>query len=123
MDSVTLQFSKLGDNHWGSPTDIRMLSEALSVGFLVLPDTTANGPEIPQGWIYALDINRGNFSHWLALYCIGNFHFQLAFLRCGEQASPTCFFTVQSLPAQLRDLYDSNNLHAPVGSEPGINFV
>ena len=116
QESFANELAIPGNNHWGTLTDIEMLAEKLNVGFLIFPVDKQGNPEDPRGWMYALHLHRGDFTHWMVVYCITNTHFQLAWIRCGLNASYRCLFTTDTLPSALRDHYNLNNAAAPVGS-------
>ena len=105
-----------GNHHWGTVTDIEMLAQAMNVGFIVFPVTKQGAAERPDGWVYGLHLHRGNFTHWMLVYCIQNTHFQLAWVRSGNAATYKCIFSTEELPQALRDQYNLNNVHAPIGS-------
>ena len=123
VEAVRHEFAKTGNNHWGTVTDTKMLATALDLGFLILPVTKQGNPQRPEGWVYSMDMHRGDFSHWMVLYCLNNVHFQLGLLRCGSTAPYQCVFKADELPAQLRHHYDLSNLGAPFGHAAIPGFI
>ena len=70
-------FRQPGHMHWGTVTDVRMLTVALNIGCVVFSDTPQDG-SAARRWIYGLNCDRGDFPLWMVLYNSGNVHFQLA---------------------------------------------
>jgi len=119
---VETQLSRMGSVHWGTASDVARLSEALDLGFLILPDHKTGLPRDLRGWMYGIATTRGDFSHWMLLYCNQQVHFQLAALHTQQQRYQIIFST-EELPALLRYHYDLNNANAPVGSERTVGVV
>ena len=86
-----------GNMHWGTDTDLSLLSTYYNIGFLVFSD-------IPQGngsHLYSMNAERADWPYWICLYCIGTTHFQLLFQKSASSASPTCFFSVSDISLHL----------------------
>ena len=120
---VSAECGQTGNNHWGTVTDIQMLAIAFNVGFIIFPMPKDGDPGDPRGWVKGLELDRGDFSHWMLLYCISNVHFQLFFLQCGRGASYKSVYPIEALPAPLQQQYNLNNTAAPVGCAASVNFL
>jgi hypothetical protein len=121
--AVHSEMTTIGNNHWGNVADIRMMSIALNIGFMIFPNRKQGHPGMPEGWVYGTSSHRGDFSHWIVLYCEETVHFQLGLIRCGHGAPYQCVFPNSGLPAQLQRHYNMNNVDAPVGRAAATDFV
>ena len=64
--------------------------------------------------IYGLTASRSDYSHWMLLYCRSSTNFQLAGLSYGGKRDQV-LFSIDEIPAQLRQVYDVNNPTAKIG--------
>ena len=82
--AVADRFAQMGQTHWGTTTDIGLLSEALNIGFVVFSSQMQG-----QGrWIYGLNLKRTDYPFWVLVYNSGLVHFQVAVLSALEGSAP-----------------------------------
>ena len=117
---VENQLSRPGNNHWGTYSDIKNLSNILEIGFIVFPSAQL-GTVDNEGWIYSISNTRADFSHWMMLYCKDLTHFQLATLKQGPTSSQSVFL-LHEVPEQIRQQYNVNNKDMPMGSQEFSGF-
>ena len=117
--NVKETYQLTGDYHWGTETDIAMLSEALGIGFMVFTSV-----EQGQGrWIKGLSLERADHPFWMLLYREepqaghgDNAHYRLAQLRCSRAPART-FFATRDLPQPLAQHFNLCNGRTPIGSQ------
>ena len=110
-----------GNHHWGTYFDIVCLSDALDIGFIVLKNETFGGIHDARGWIYGLAASRGDFSHWVLLYCESSTHFQLAALSHNNKDEQVVF-AISELPTAIRHVYNINNANVKIGTSRTSGF-
>ena len=67
-------------------------------------------------WLYSLSLGRGDFPHWVVLYCQDNVHFQLGTLRSLHAGVSRSVFAASQVPQWLMDHYSLCNSDSPYGS-------
>ena len=113
--------SKEGNCHWGNYCDINALSNALNVGFIVFKNESYHGVTNLCGWVYSLASSRGDYSHWMMLYCKNETHFQLAALNHGRKINQAVF-AIHEVPQAIKEVYNVNNTDAHMGAERSSGF-
>ena len=115
--------SIMGNHHWGTATDVVMLSEALNVGFMILSNTAQQWNAQDSRWMFGLNLERADFPYWMTLYNIDQTHFQL--LACTDLNSgptETCIFSAAETPLALRTHWNlCNERHFGAASQGGIS--
>ena len=119
-EKVKNQLSRAGNNHWGTYSDIKNLSNILEIGFIVFPSAQL-GTLDNAGWVYSISSTRADFSHWMMLYCKDLTHFQLATLT-QESVSSQSGFLLNEVPKKIRQQYNINNKDMPMGSQEFRGF-
>jgi hypothetical protein len=117
--TVSEHFAELGNNHWGTTTDIAMLAEALNIGFIVFGSHVLGSGH----WIHGLNLERADFPFWILLYNAGAVHFQLAEVSSQAAAEPPrSAFTTGDIPRGLAQHYNlCNEKHIGQGSSGGVS--
>ena len=82
--AVADRFAQMGQTHWGTTTDVGLLSEALNVGFVVLSSQMQGRGR----WIYGLNLKRTDFPFWVLVYNSGLVHFQVPVLSALDGSAP-----------------------------------
>ena len=114
-DAAPELFPTLGNLRGGTTLDIKVLANALNVGFFVYADKPLDGIASRQ-WMCSFDSPRGGYAHWILLYYIADQHFMLGWLDDGTGAPPKCAFSPSGIPPLLPNDYNLANVSAPVGS-------
>ena len=105
--------SIMGNHHWGTVTDIAMLSESLNLGFMVLSNKEQQRHVLSGGgrqWMFGLNVERADFPYWMLLYNIDLTHFQL--LACSDLSSGvegTSVFSPVNVPPALKNHWNLCN--------------
>ena len=106
----------MGNKHWGTPTDIAMISKSLSLGFIIFASRCfGNGR-----WIAGLNLETADYPYWICLYNkwipLGDgvnwapMHFQVAEYRLGSRSGDAAsFFKIADLPPLLIEHYNLCN--------------
>ena len=107
-----------GEYHWGTETDIAMLSEALGIGFIILTSVEQGNRQ----WIKGLSFERADYPFWMFLYREepqgnhgDNAHYRLASLQCDDD-EPRSFRATDRLPPTLAQHFNQCNASTPIGS-------
>ena len=74
--------STMGNHHWGTVTDIAMLSEGMNPGFMVMSNKPQQRQAPGARWMFGLNVERADFPYWMMLYNIDLSHIQL--LACSD---------------------------------------
>ena len=115
--------SVMGNHHWGTVTDVVMLSESLNIGFVVMSNTPQQ--RNPQGarWMFGLNLERADFPYWMMLYNIDLMHFQLLICSKLDMAEErTSVFESADVPLALREHWNlCNERQFGYGSQGGIS--
>ena len=103
-DACSKHLSVMGNHHWGTVTDIAMLSESLNLGFMVISNKAQQRQAQGARWMFGLNVERADFPYWMTLYNIDLTHFQL--LACSgldDGADGTSVFPAADVPLALRN--------------------
>jgi len=109
-------FATMGNKHWGTPTDIAMLSNSLHIGFIIVASVCFGNDR----WIAGLNLEAADFPHWICLYnkwvpsghegLMAPIHFQLAEYRPSNGlGSAASVFKIADLPPALVEHYNLCN--------------
>ena len=71
--------------------------------------------------MYSLASSRGDYSHWMMLYCKNETHFQLAALNHGQKINQAVF-AIHEVPQAIKEVYNVNNTNAHMGAERSSGF-
>ena len=120
VQDVRSELEKLGNNHWGDLGDVRALCERLDLGLLIFADGLQNnGTEC----LCSLDLTRGNFAYWAAVWWQDGVHFRVGEVACEKDLCYASVWSTDSLPESLRLQYDNCNRHAPFGSQRSLEVT
>ena len=115
--------SVMGNHHWGTVTDIVMLSESLNIGFMVMSNKAQQRNAQGARWMFGLNLERADFPYWMMLYNIDLMHFQL--LSCADlnvDVERTNVFAAADVPLALREHWNlCNERHFGYASQGGIS--
>ena len=104
------QLSIMGNQHWGTVTDVVMLSEALNLGLIIMSDREQQRVSQNPRWMFGLTLERADFPYWITLYNIDNTHFRLLMSSTiGGNGEKTCVFSTEQMPDSLRDHWNLCN--------------
>ena len=94
----------MGNHHWGTVTDIVMLSESLNLGLMVMSNVAQQRNAQESRWMFGLNLERADFPYWMMLYNIDRMHFQL--LTCSDvtaSTGQTSVFAAGDVPLALKN--------------------
>ena len=100
----------MGNHHWGTVTDIAMLTESLNLGFMVMSNKEQQRHAQAARWMFGLNVERADFPYWMLLYNIDLTHFQL--LACSDLSSGvvgTSVFSAVDVPPALKNHWNLCN--------------
>ena len=104
-------FEQCGNMHWATPTDIVALSEALTLGIIILCD-------VPQGngsHVYGYNARRADYEWWILLYNQRAHHFRLASWYVANDTTARCFFHRSRIPPELTTAFNNANTNVHIG--------
>ena len=106
------KLSTPGHVHWGTTTDLSLLSARLNIGFLVF----SNAVQGAGTHLYSLSTTSADFPYWLCLYCQDNVHFQTLALSFPGSLERHCYFQSSQVPPALVDEYNATHKQCPFGT-------
>ena len=104
-------FNACGNMHWATDVDVRAISEALHVGFIIFTDF----PQDSGSHIYSLHQTHANYDWWILLYWFGRVHYKLMEWTDVNLGQGHYFFHRSNLPPVLLQAYNDANPSCPIG--------
>ena len=104
-------FNACGNMHWATDVDVRAISEALHVGFIIFTDF----PQDSGSHIYSLHQTHANYDWWILLYWIDRVHYKLMEWTDANLRQGHSFFHCSNLAPVLLQTYNDANLSCPIG--------
>ena len=107
-NELKVEYERVGNSHWGTETDVRHLTEALKIGFLIFADGLQhNGTQCLVNLNASSDVAP---EYYVCLWWDDPVHFRLCDLQIGgEGGAWQCVFRGSDMPSELMRHYKECN--------------